>query len=56
MSRKIGFAGMSHLGLVSSIATAAKGFNVVSYDSRDRAVRNYMSANCRCMSRTWTNS
>jgi UDPglucose 6-dehydrogenase len=39
MGRLIGFAGMSHLGLVSSIATAAKGFNVVSYDSRAELIR-----------------
>jgi UDPglucose 6-dehydrogenase len=30
----IGFAGLSHLGLVSSIATAAKGFSVLGFDSR----------------------
>jgi len=29
----IGFVGLSHLGLVSSIATASKGFDVVAYDS-----------------------
>ena len=28
----IGFAGMSHLGLVSSLAAASKGFDVVCYD------------------------
>lgn len=28
----IGFAGMSHLGLVSSLAAAARGFDVVCYD------------------------
>jgi UDPglucose 6-dehydrogenase len=28
----IGFAGLSHLGIVSSIATASKGFAVVGYD------------------------
>ena len=28
----IGFAGLSHLGLVSSFAAAAKGFDVVAYD------------------------
>ena len=33
----IGFVGLSHLGLVSSLATAAKGFRVVGYDS-DAAV------------------
>jgi UDPglucose 6-dehydrogenase len=32
MGSLIGFAGLSHLGLVSSIATAAKGFDVVAYD------------------------
>lgn len=29
----IGFAGLSHLGIVSSIAVASKGFDVVGYDS-----------------------
>ncbi len=28
----IGFAGLTHLGLVSSIVTAAKGFKVIAYD------------------------
>jgi len=28
----VGFAGLSHLGLVSSIVTASKGFEVVAYD------------------------
>lgn len=30
---KVGFAGLSHLGLNYSLATAAKGFEVVAYDS-----------------------
>jgi UDPglucose 6-dehydrogenase len=29
----IGFAGMTHLGIVSSVAAAARGFGVVGYDS-----------------------
>ena len=29
----IGFAGLTHLGLVSAIAVAAKGFRVVGYDA-----------------------
>ena len=29
----IGFAGLSHLGIVSSVAAAAKGFKVIAYDS-----------------------
>jgi UDPglucose 6-dehydrogenase len=32
MNPRIGFAGLSHLGVVSSIATAARGFDVVAYD------------------------
>ena len=28
----LGFVGLSHLGLVSSIAAAEKGFNVIGYD------------------------
>ena len=39
MGRLIGFAGMSHLGLVSSTATAAKGFNIVAYDARTELVQ-----------------
>ena len=33
MSPVIGFAGLTHLGLVSAAAAAAKGFHVVGYDS-----------------------
>lgn len=33
----IGFAGMTHLGLVSAVAAAARGFKVVGYDA-DRAL------------------
>ena len=29
----IGFAGLSHLGIVSSLAAAAKGLRVVAFDS-----------------------
>ena len=35
MSDAIGFVGLSHLGIVSSIATAAQGFDVVAFDPRD---------------------
>ena len=31
----IGFAGLSHLGIVSSAAAAAKDFDVVAYDADD---------------------
>jgi UDPglucose 6-dehydrogenase len=34
MGRVIGFAGLSHLGIVSSAAAAARGFAVVAYDPR----------------------
>ncbi len=34
----IGFAGLTHLGLDSAVATAAKGFNVVGYHSDDEMV------------------
>jgi len=34
----IGFAGMTHLGLVSGIAAAEKGFNLVCYDSDIRRI------------------
>src|SRR5437867_4291743 len=30
----IGYAGLSHLGIVSSLAAAAKGFEVVAYDPK----------------------
>lgn len=36
----IGFAGLSHLGIVSSIAAAAKGFQVVGYDPDQTLVSN----------------
>ena len=35
MGGVIGFAGLSHLGLVSSIAAASKGFRVVAYDANE---------------------
>ena len=31
---KIGFAGLSHLGIVSGISASSKGFNIVGFDSR----------------------
>ena len=34
MGGVIGFAGLSHLGIVSSIATAARGFAVVAGEVR----------------------
>lgn len=34
----VGFAGLSHLGIVSSIATAAKGFGVIAYDNNSELV------------------
>lgn len=38
MSTRVGFAGMTHLGLVSATGTAAKGFDVVCYDSNPALV------------------
>ncbi|MEQ8786737.1 MAG: nucleotide sugar dehydrogenase [Pirellulaceae bacterium] len=35
MGGVIGFAGLSHLGIVSSIATASKGFRVVAWDGSE---------------------
>ncbi len=34
MAPRIGFAGMSHLGLVSAVAAAGKGFETVCFDPR----------------------
>jgi UDPglucose 6-dehydrogenase len=34
-SAPIGFVGLSHLGIVSSIAAAAQGFDVIAFDPRD---------------------
>src|SRR4051812_13670785 len=34
----IGFAGMSHLGIVSAVAAAAKGFKVVGFDQDEKLV------------------
>jgi UDPglucose 6-dehydrogenase len=36
----IGFAGLSHLGIIYSLATAAKGFDVVAFHPSDELVRN----------------
>jgi UDPglucose 6-dehydrogenase len=38
MGSVIGFAGLSHLGVVSSLAAAAKGFDVVAYDPNPEQV------------------
>lgn len=38
MGSLIGYAGLSHLGIVSAIATAAKGFDVVAHDSRPELI------------------
>jgi UDPglucose 6-dehydrogenase len=35
----VGFAGLTHLGLVSAVATASKGFRVVGYDADESRVR-----------------
>jgi len=35
----IGFAGLTHLGLVSALAVASKGFRVVGYDADAARVR-----------------
>jgi UDPglucose 6-dehydrogenase len=35
-SAVVGFAGMTHLGIVSAVATAARGFTVRSYDADER--------------------
>ena len=34
----VGFAGMTHLGIVSAIAAAARGFSVIGYDSDENLV------------------
>lgn len=36
---KIGFYGMTHLGLVSAVAAASKGFAVIGYDANDALVK-----------------
>jgi UDPglucose 6-dehydrogenase len=36
----IGFAGLSHLGTVSSICAASRGFNLVCYDADEKLVQN----------------
>jgi UDPglucose 6-dehydrogenase len=33
MTIKVGFAGMTHLGINSAIATAAHGFDILGYDA-----------------------
>jgi len=38
MSTRIGYAGMTHLGLVSGIAAAARGFETVCYDADENRI------------------
>jgi len=38
MPPTVGFAGMTHLGVVSAVATAARGFHVIGYDPDRRLV------------------
>jgi UDPglucose 6-dehydrogenase len=35
LAKPIGFAGLSHLGIVYSVASAARGFSVLGFDGRD---------------------
>ena len=50
---KIGFAGMTHLGLVSAVAAASKGFDDARLRSPiRRSSRDSSAATCRCSSRT----
>ena len=37
---KIGFVGMSHLGIVSCIGSASKSFKVIGFDSNVELVKN----------------
>ena len=38
MNIKIGFVGMSHLGLNYAVASAIKGYDVVCYDENSRLI------------------
>lgn len=42
---KIGYVGMSHLGLVSCIGTASKGFQVIGFDKNTELIRNLKNSN-----------
>ena len=37
---KIGFAGMTHLGINTAVATAEKGWNVIGYDKNELLIKN----------------
>jgi UDPglucose 6-dehydrogenase len=39
----IGFAGLTHLGLVSAVGTASKGFSVLGYDADERRVHDIVA-------------
>ena len=57
MSRLIGFAGLSHLGIVYSIAAAARGFEVLAIDERPGACgRLDPRAVSRSPNRGWKNA
>ena len=40
---RIGFVGLTHLGLVSSICAAEKGFNLVCYDTKTNLIEILLS-------------
>ena len=42
---KIGYVGMSHLGLVSCVGTASKGFQVIGFDKNTELIRNLKNSN-----------
>ena len=43
MTLSVGFAGMTHLGLVYSAATASKNLNVICYDNNPTLIGNINS-------------
>jgi len=50
MSGQIGYAGMTHLGIVSALAAAERGFSVLGYDPDVARTEALSAGNCRSWS------
>ena len=52
----VGFAGLTHLGLVSAVAAACKGFRVIGYDADAACVREIKAGRLPVVERSRTQS
>ena len=42
---KIGYSGLSHLGICSAIASALKGYEIIAYDSNNNIIKDLKEGN-----------